>query len=199
MNKVYTFLLACLLLLPATFANGQAGKAVDLGLSVLWADRNVGARSPFDYATLFHWNDFEKDFSPAWLKEIPADGEVINFSGTSHDFAKLTWGGSWRLPTRKEILELMEKCTWTWVVEKGVGGMKVTGPNGNSIFIPASGRTDHGDLYDLGEYGHCWSGTLSSDYGHYLFELVFRDNGCYYAYVHKNAGGESIRPVQDKK
>lgn len=193
-------LLAFCLLLPAAAASGQEpqGNAVDLGLSVLWADRNVGAQSPADYAPLFHWNDFEKDFTPGWLKDIPAEGEDINFSGTEHDFATRTWGGKWRLPTRKELFELMEKCTWIWVSEKGVDGMKVTGPNGNSIFLPASGRTDHGDRYDLGEYGHYWSGTLSSDYGHYLFEMVFRDNGSYFAYVHKNISGESLRPVQDK-
>ncbi len=193
-------LLASCLLLPAAAAAGQEpqGQAVDLGLSVLWADRNVGAQSPADYAPLFHWNDFEKDFTPAWLQELPAEGEDLPFSGSGQDFAARSWGGSWRLPTREEILELTEKCTWTWTCEQGVNGMKVTGPNGNSIFLPASGRTDHGDLYDLGEYGHYWSGTLSSDPGHYLYELVFRDNGPYYAYVHKTAAGESIRPVQDR-
>lgn len=201
MNRIQAFLLALLLLLPAAAAYGQGdeGTAVDLGLSVLWSDRNVGARSPFDYAPLFHWNAFEKEFTPAWLQDIAPEGEDILFSGSEHDFATRSWGKPWRLPTREEIRELMEKCSWTWTSRNGVNGMKVTGPNGNSIFLPASGRTDHGDSYDMGEYGHYWSGTLSADFGHYLFELVFRDNGCYYAYVHKNASSESIRPVQDKK
>ena len=200
MSSFKAFLLACILLFPAAAVSGQEneGTAVDLGLSVLWADRNVGARSPVDYAPLYHWNDFEQDFTPAWLQDLPLEGENLDFSGSGHDFATRTWGGAWRLPTREEITELMERCTWTWAIENGVGGMKVTGPNGNSIFLPASGRTDHGDRYDLGEYGHYWSGALSSDFGHYLFELVFRDNGPYYAYVHKNASGESLRPVQDK-
>ena len=194
------FLALPLLLLPATAASGQEpqGEAVDLGLSVLWSDRNVGALTPFDYAPLLDWNAFEQDFTPAWLRDMPLDGEDLDFSGSEHDFATRSWGEPWRLPTRKEITELMEKCTWTWTSRNGVDGMKVTGPNGNSIFLPASGRTDHGDRYDLGEYGHYWSGTLSSDPGHYLFELVFRDNGCYYSYVHKNISGESLRPVQDK-
>ena len=74
----------------------------------------------------------------------------------------------------------------------------VTGPNGNSIFLPAVGRKDHGDMYDIGEYGHYWSGSISSDYGHYMFELVFRDNGHYFALIHKNAEGRAVRPVQDK-
>lgn len=196
---VYT-MLACMLLIPANSAMGQEadGKAVDLGLSVLWADRNVGAVSPYDYSILFDWNDFDKRFTPGWLLEIPAVGGYINFSGTINDFATRLWGDGWRLPTSAEIDELREKCSWTWETVNGVGGMKVTGLNGNSIFLPASGRKDHGDMYDIGEYGHYWSGSISSDYGHYMFELVFRDNGHYFALVHKNAEGRAVRPVQDK-
>ncbi|MBQ4306030.1 MAG: hypothetical protein II764_03305, partial [Bacteroidales bacterium] len=110
---VYT-MLACMLLIPANSAMGQEadGKAVDLGLSVLWADRNVGAISPYDYSILFDWNDFDKRFTPGWLLEIPAVGGYINFSGTINDFATRLWGDGWRLPTSAEIDELREKCSW---------------------------------------------------------------------------------------
>lgn len=47
----------------------------------------------------------------------------------------MLWGNGWRLPTEAEIKELIEKCTWT--AEQY--GYTVTGPNGNSIFLPACG------------------------------------------------------------
>ena len=56
-------------------------------------------------------------------------------SGTEYDPANVLWGNGWRLPTEAEIKELIEKCTWT--AEQY--GYTVTGPNGNSIFLPACG------------------------------------------------------------
>lgn len=49
------------------------------------------------------------------------------------------WGNKWRTPNRTQIEELIEKCTWEKVVNETHNGYKVTGPNGNSIFIPSGG------------------------------------------------------------
>ena len=62
-----------------------------------------------------------------------------NISGTEYDEARQKWGGSWRMPTKEEFNELLSKCTWTWMTYKGINGYKVTGPNGDSIFLPAVG------------------------------------------------------------
>ena len=37
-------------------------KYVDLGLSVLWADCNIGANSPEEYGDYFEWNDIPKEY-----------------------------------------------------------------------------------------------------------------------------------------
>lgn len=200
MKKLVFFVLACGFLFPVASAMGQedSGNAVDLGLSVLWADKNAGADSPYDYSILFEWKDFERVYSPGWISQIPPEGKDINFSGTVNDFASRLWGDGWRLPTKAEIEELMTKCDWKWETVDGIGGMRVTGPSGNSIFLPAVGRKYQGEVLDLGEYGHYWSGTLYSGYGHYIFELVFRDNGNYFAYAHRNAEGRAVRPVKNK-
>ena len=43
------------------------------------------------------------------------------------------------MPTYDELLELMSQCSWANEKYKGVPGMRVTGPNGNSIFLPECG------------------------------------------------------------
>ena len=114
----------------------NAGDAVDLGLSVLWADRYVGADSPEERGDYFAWGETEpKDWGRKedWkfygvdYADIP-----ILIHGTEHDAARMNWGGKWRLPTMGEVAELKEKCTF----ESGPsGGVKVTGPNGNSVLF----------------------------------------------------------------
>ena len=61
-----------------------------------------------------------------------------------------------KLPTKEQLEELKNKCTWTWTGN----GYKVTGPNGESITLPAAGsRNSYGGVYEVG--GHYWSATES--------------------------------------
>ena len=64
-----------------------------------------------------------------------------------------------KLPTKKQLEELKNQCTWTWTGS----GYKVVGPNGNSIYLPAAGqRGCDGDVNSVGFSGICWSSTLDS-------------------------------------
>ncbi len=96
---------------------------VDLGLSVKWASCNVGAASPEDLGTNFSQLECEN-----W--DMDSEG---------------------RVPSREEFLELIRECTWRFTVQNGVKGDLVVGPNGNSIFLPAS--------FDEGKQGRYWSST----------------------------------------
>lgn len=60
-----------------------------------------------------------------------------------------------KLPTKQQLEELKNKCTWTW---KGTG-CRVTGPNGNSIYLPAAGGTDCNSYSEVGVRGNYWSST----------------------------------------
>ena len=60
------------------------------------------------------------------------------------------------MPTKIEFQELIEKCLWT-ECEKGYN---VTGPNGNSIFLPATGMKVGTDLYSVNT-GYYWTSSLS--------------------------------------
>ena len=58
----------------------------------------------------------------------------------TYDEAVSRWGS--KLPTKEQLVELKNKCRWKWTTRKGVKGYKVIGPNGKSIFLPATGYRD---------------------------------------------------------
>jgi type II secretory pathway pseudopilin PulG len=78
------------------------------------------------------------------------------------DYARYTYVEALRkfgnkLPTNQQLVELKNECEWTWFGD----GYMVTGPNGNSIYLPAAGyRYCDGVVYGVGTYGDYWSSTL---------------------------------------
>jgi hypothetical protein len=68
------------------------------------------------------------------------------------------------MPTKEELTELRLSCTWEWITINGITGNKVTGPNGNSIFLPAGGsyNTFDDQLNSVGIHGWIYSSTKSS-------------------------------------
>ena len=115
---------------------------VDLGLSVYWANFNVGASASHEYGFYFQWGDTkivnDKYASPKTYKynnKIPAK----EISGTKYDAATFYLGRGWRIPTYIETLELMEKCQFEPIKVNGIQCAKVIGPNGNFIILPFSG------------------------------------------------------------
>ena len=190
---------------------------VDLGLSVKWATCNVGANKPEDYGNYYAWGEtstkssYTEDNSKTFGKNLvfTEDGKNMILSlgdNSQYDAARANWGGTWRLPTDKELVELMNKCTWTWTTQNGVKGYKVTGPNGNSIFLPAAGSREGSSLQGTGEYGCYWSSKpffyrddldeMWLDQTHYAYELYF-DDGEVYVNFDDRYYGLSVRPVSE--
>ena len=169
---------------------------VDLGLSVKWATCNVGASSPSDYGDHYAWGEtsttssYDADNSKTYRKSMGNIG-----GNSSYDVARYRWGGSWRLPTKAEFQELIDKCTWTWTTQGGHNGYKVTGKNGKSIFLPAAGYRYDTTLKAVGEIGSCWSSTpyeSNTISAYYLFFNPYRD---YYVDWLYRYFGRSVRPV----
>lgn len=114
---------------------------VDLGLSIFGATCNLGANEPTDIGSSFIWgrpySSVENDI--IHVKDIKNEyyKSPINITRSRFDAAFMNWGGSWRMPTPFECKELINKCVWK-KVEKNLQmiGWQVTGPNGNSIFLP---------------------------------------------------------------
>ena len=160
---------------------------VDLGLSVKWATKNVGASSPSEYGYHFAWGETQKKDKYDWKTcfdclDSTGDswgtykiGGKTSISPTSgHDTARENWGGTWRMPTNAEFEELCNKCTWTWTFQGGHKGCKVTGPNGNSIFLPAADWRIGSRTVSVVEDGCYWSSTLSSSGSDCARGLYFR-------------------------
>ena len=152
---------------------------VDLGLpnGTLWATHNVGANKPEANGNYFAWGEIEpkEDYTGntyKWANVVngsmyytkyntnSANGDVDNKTelDPEDDAATANMGPEWRMPTRDEITELVENCTWEWTQLNGVNGYQVTGPNGNSIFLPAAGESAK---YSIGVKGYYWSSSMA--------------------------------------
>ena len=153
---------------------------VDLGLpsGTLWATQNVGATTPQEKGNSYKWGATE------------VGGASYNgfedISGTQYDAATANWNSDWRMPTREQMIELHEKCTWEY---EGTG-YRVIGPNKNEIFLP---NTEPVHIIE-GYYSCYWTsqpispGSVALRFNNGIHELtiVSKDNAC------------AIRPVRSK-
>lgn len=147
--------------------------AIDLGLpsGTLWASYNVGARNPEEYGDYYAWGEIDTKDSYTWSNYIHCDGTKetchyigADFAGTDYDVAHKLWGDRWTTPTKAQIDELTKQCTKKWTMQNGVKGCRITGPNGNSIFLPAAGFAAYNNMpYKGGEYSIYMSSTACDD------------------------------------
>ena len=171
------------------------GVPVELGLSVKWASCNVGASSPEDYGDYYAWGETSEKTYYSEENYLYYDSYIGNdISGTKYDVAHIKCGGDWRMPTKGELKELLEECDWTWTTLNGVNGCKVTGPNGNSIFLPAAGGRSEADIIDRGLAGYYWSSSFDDD-NNDAVGMMFYDED--YVYVYGSPAGISVRPVSE--
>ena len=110
------------------------------------------------------------------------------------DAASVNHGDKWRMPTYEEITELMHKCTWKWTTQNGVCGHVVTGPNGNSIFLPADGNGYHTILDGAGSFGNYWSSSLNTGSPRDAYLFGFDSYGVDWGIVDRYYGF-TVRPV----
>lgn len=184
-------------------ANMEAGTLngyewVDLGLSVLWATCNVGASSPFDNGNCYAWGETTTNSSYTGDNSRTYEKRMGDISGnTRYDAATANWGSGWRMPTREEFEELVYKCAWEWTSQGGRNGYKVTGPNGNSIFLPVTGWCYGTSLNYAGDGGYYWCSTPHGSSAQNACHLYF-----YSDYYTVDWGyryyGHGVRPVLDK-
>ncbi len=170
-----------------TVESSDTRESVDLGLSVKWATCNVGATQPSEYGDYFAWGMTEgyadNGMSFNWanykwcsgaynkLTKYCTDATYGAKDGLSaleadDDAATILWGAKWRVPTPAEYKELREQCTWKLQTAgnaryNGVAGYEVTGPNGNSIFLPAAGYRYNASVRSAGSVGRYWSNSIS--------------------------------------
>lgn len=178
-----------------------AGAAVDLGLSVYWSSCNVGAEAPEEYGDYFAWGETKGKTYFATNNYAFYDSNTTqyidigdNIGGTEYDAATVNLGGDWRMPTKEEFQELKDQCNWEWTQINNTNGYKVTGPNGNSIFLPATGFNALGVLIYVNEGFGYWTSNKSSDQNAYSF---MQQNGfrTFISSSLEKKSGLAIRPV----
>ena len=188
--------------------HADAPEIVDMGLSVKWASYNVGASHPEEVGYYFAWGEVTpKDEYCDQTYKWCADGSsfsmtkycfdpTIGLNGYTDgkttldpedDAAHVNYGGKWRMPTDKEIVELCEKTTCSPACLNGVDGYWVTSNiNGNRIFFPFTGYKEYENLRER-ETGFYWSSSLSVDsswsstylclFSYVTWSTIFRDLG----------------------
>lgn len=180
--------------------------AVDLGLSVKWAWCNIGASRPEEYGDYFAWGETEPKSSyyesnsvtyGLSILELESRGIIGDNSNLTaeYDAATANWGGNWRMPTLDEMKELINECEWEWTSVHGVEGRLVTGPNGNSIFLPAAGYRHYGSLNVAGSNGYYCSATFNG--GSYDESVLFFGYGDYVWLDNCRYYGRVVRPVSE--
>ncbi|MBQ0020592.1 MAG: Ig-like domain-containing protein [Bacteroidales bacterium] len=216
---------------------------VDLGLpsGTLWATCNVGASSPEKYGYYFAWGETEgypmsrtrsgtfnwstykwcrgSDDTMTKYCRSSSYGTVDNKTtlDLEDDAAYVNCGSHWRMPTRAQIDELINKCYWVWksyynntdrsgyIVYKRLSQDTSTSSFSSScsssynlscthIFLPAAGCRGDSSLHNAGSDGFYWSSSLnesSSDVARYVYFTSGEvDYSGYYRYF-----GGSVRPV----
>jgi len=167
---------------------------VDLGLpsGTLWATCNVGATNPEDFGDYFAWG--ETTTKTTYNSSTYTYSDNPTTLPSSADAATANWGSGWRMPTYDELNELRTNCTVTWTTQSGVNGRLFTGPNGNSIFLPAAGYRLGSELDGAGSRGYYWSSSLITDSTNYARRLYFASDD-YYMGNYGRCYGFTVRPV----
>ena len=181
-RQAFVFLSALLISSCAFFDDPSARRtvpegAVDLGLSVFWAESNLGAPAPYRTGNYYAWGETEAKDVFEWNNYLWCDGSeekitkyttptgngLLNLTAAD-DAARVELSGKWRIPTDTEYAELRMNCNWIWTTQGGVRGYEVVSNiNGKSIFIPALGYKEGLSSEGLGTECALWtaSGCMS--------------------------------------
>lgn len=174
------------------FAWGEVKPKTDYN-EVNYFDAAQGENSFKDEIELDNKDEFKEETSFPIFNHVRGYIRITPNSG--YDAARVNWGGSWRMPTLEEFEELIEKCKFVWKSNKGVEGFEVFGPNGQSIFLPASGFMGGKDLFGKGEKGYYLTNALGNK-SYACSHLSFSSSIKYLTGFYRN-WGYTIRPVMD--
>ncbi len=184
---------------------------VDLGLPSghLWAKCNLGANSEEQTGEYYAWGELTAKSDYTWnnyeygsskscrdLGDIsgdtyydPASGKCVIIKSGSVSKTYVS-----QMPLKADFDELVSKCTIVKKTVNGVAGLRFTGPNGNSIFLPFTGSWYDGKKYSQGESAFYWSGSIYTAntqraYSLYIKSGVDEVSKCF------RRTGLNIRPV----
>lgn len=192
---------------------------VDLGLpsGTLWATCNIGASSPEQIGNYYAWGEITTKATYSYSNYLSCyDGTIAtdadcgtdkdplkdfsypnttsgSIASTQYDAANMLWGKSWAIPTHEHMLEIVNSCNFTTETINGVDGCRITGPNGNSIFLPFTGYWQESS-YRSPTGGYYWSANSHPSSANNAYRMKFVSNYKEEHYCGKFVG-LPIRPV----
>jgi formylglycine-generating enzyme required for sulfatase activity len=190
---------------------------VDLGLpsGTLWATCNIGASGPEDYGDYFAWGETVPKEEYNWntnkwgYYDENSKLHITKYNTNSDygpvdnkmeldpedDAACVNWGPSWRMPTKEQMNELIKKCSWQYTTMNGIAGQLVTGPNGNTLFLPHTGYYYNNTLYYSYFEGYYWSCILFDYYSDTAYRLRIGE-GIHTCVSYNRYFGYTVRAVR---
>ncbi len=171
--------------------NSNTREAIDMGVSVEWANMNIEANSPTDPGGAFAWGETtsKKEFTSRNYSapQLGANKYDYGLRGTNYDAARVKWGNGWRLPTKREFEELIRNCKV--IPHSREKYVEIVASNGNKLILPNQPKANItyngiGDFY--------WTSDIDYD-GSICYDLYFgiSNKSGYY--------GGLLRPVRDKR
>jgi hypothetical protein len=183
--------------------DGNHPHMIDLGLpgGTKWACCNVGANAPEKNGIYFAWGETQSKSVYDWDNYELCTGayncvSLGDISGTKYDVAKAHWGSPWHMPTKEQAKTLIDNCTCVTTQLNNIEGFKLTGPNGNSIFFPATGCYSGSTLRNEGSYGYYWTSTEDSKNRNQAYYLHFGEGFALWNCFDARIYGYCIRPVR---
>ncbi len=182
-------------------------EAVDMGLSVKWAQCNVGANRPSDYGHLYAWAEFEEKDIYSWetykYGNSP-DSIKSNVSALDAEFdvANRKWGGKWRMPTKQEFEELadtLHNCKWKFgTLDNVLGYWVISRINNNKIFLPLAGCKFESEDYNEGRMCSYWTNQSQGPKAYHMNIMYDEEKPKAEIELDYIFYGKSIRPVLPK-
>lgn len=174
-------------------------EAVDLGLSVKWATCNIGTTKPEYFGNYYGWGDPTGKKTSANTNYYPNSNPPTDIKNTKYDIAYNNWGKSWRMPTDKEVRELISECYYSYKKVNGVSGLLFKGKTGGIIFLPFCGYRDHTTNIRQSDWGHYWTSNLDDEIDSKC--LIITHDGDSYARISESlrCNGLSVRAVTGSK
>lgn len=177
--------------------------AVDLGLSVKWADCNFGAQSKDEKGECYAWGMLKSNHRGTLeYYEYYKDNQFIDIgpviSGNDkYDIVTATFGGKWRMPTIEEVIELYENCSPKYIgfdeSDTGISYWRFE-RNGNSIDI-VDRNIRYTDISPNSLICRMWTGTV--DKSNPAKAHVFLVHQSYREFTFDRKDEYCIRPVMD--
>ena len=181
---------------------------IDMGLpsGTKWACCNVGADKPeadghyyswgeIQTKNTYNWDTYEYgyyNFDEDWSHLVNIGS---NIGGTRYDAATVQWGESWRMPTKKQYVELIENTNPTWTTQNDRKGFLFTSSNGSTLFLPASGYYGDSEVHQYEYYGNYWTSVLYDAVPAYAHVLYFQPNKIEKDKIAVRYYGLPVRPV----